>query len=425
LKYSQMNEAQLQEELSALQAKYAEFKKAGLNLDMSRGKPSKEQLDLSNEIFNKVNLETGYLTEDGVDCRNYGGIDGIPEMKRLFGEIFEISPDNIIVGDNSSLHLMFDIIAQAMSHGLSGNTPWTLQKHIKFLCPSPGYDRHFAITEYFEIELVTVPMLPTGPDMDIVEELIKDPTVKGMWCVPKYSNPNGSTYSDETVRRLAAMQPAAPDFRIMWDNAYAIHHLYEDKQDHLLNIYEECLKNGNEDMLLMFASTSKVTFPGSGVSAVAASPHNIDLMKKRIFFQTIGPDKINQLRHVRMFPNLKALEEHMKRHAELIRPKFQIIWDALEREVAPCDIASWTKPIGGYFFSFFTHEGSAKKIVALCKDAGLKLTGAGAAYPYGVDPDDSHIRIAPTYPPINELKIAAELFCVAVKIVAIENLMKK
>ncbi len=425
MKYARMNSEQLQQELSLLQAKYSEFKKAGLKLDMSRGKPGADQLDLTNEIMGQVTAQSGYYSEDGVDGRNYGGMDGIPEMKKLFGEIMGMKPENVIIGGNSSLNLMFDIIAQAMSHGLSGNTPWTLQKHIKFLCPAPGYDRHFAITEYFDIELINIPMFESGPDMDMVEEYIKDPTVKGIWCVPKYSNPNGNSYSDETVRRLASMNPAAPDFRIMWDNAYVVHHLYEDKQDTILNIYDECEKNGNEDMVLIFASTSKITHPGSGIAAVAASPHNIALMKKRISFQTIGPDKINQLRHARLFPDLKAVEEHMKKHAELIRPKFDVILETLEREVAPYGIANWTNPVGGYFISFFGPEGSAKKIVSLCKDAGLTLTGAGAAYPYGKDPEDRHIRIAPTYPPIEELKIAAELFAVAVKLTAIENLLKK
>ncbi len=419
--YSQMSKEQLIAEQQDLQAAYQAFQQKKLCLDMSRGKPGADQLDLSNEILNAV-AAPNYKTENGTDARNYGGLDGIDEMKRLFSEIFGMPAEDIIIGENSSLHMMFDAIAQAVSRGLGGERPWATLEHVKFLCPAPGYDRHFGVTEYFGIENITVPMTETGPDMDIVEELVKDPMVKGIWCVPKYSNPDGITYSDETVRRMAALQPAAKDFRIMWDNAYIVHHLYG-KDEPLLCLYTECKKRGTEDMVLMFASTSKITHPGSGVAAMAASNKNIALIKKRMSYQTIGPDKVNQLRHARMFKNLADVQAHMEKHAKLMRPKFETVLTALDSRLAPRGIGRWHRPNGGYFISYYAPHGCAKRIVQLCKDAGLTLTPAGATYPYGKDPDDSNIRIAPTYPPVSELQTAMELFCIAARLAAIEKLL--
>ncbi|MBQ2676111.1 MAG: aminotransferase class I/II-fold pyridoxal phosphate-dependent enzyme [Clostridia bacterium] len=417
-----MSKQQLKEELQLLTKKYQEFKDMQLKLDMSRGKPSASQLAISDAILTSVTADNT-KTADGTEARNYGGVDGIPEMKSLFGEIFGVDSKNVIICDNSSLHIMFDIIAQAMSTGLAGETPWVMQGKVKFLCPSPGYDRHFAVTEYFGIENIMVPMTENGPDMDMVEELVKDPSVKGIWCVPKYSNPDGVSYSDETVRRMAALKPAAKDFRVMWDNAYAVHHLYDDRRDEVLCLYQESKKFDNQDMVLMFASTSKITHPGSGVSALAASDRNIALIKKRLSFQTIGPDKVNQLRHARMFKNLADIDEHMKKHAEIIRPKFKIVLDALESELAPLGIGRWKHPNGGYFISYYAPKGCAKRTEALCKEAGLVLTPAGAAYPYGNDPMDSNIRIAPTFPPNDELQIAINLFCVAARLAYAEKLL--
>ena len=422
MKYTEMSKQQLKEELQLLTKKYQEFKDMQLKLDMSRGKPSASQLAISDAILTSVTADNT-KTADGTEARNYGGVDGIPEMKSLFGEIFGVDSKNVIICDNSSLHIMFDIIAQAMSTGLAGETPWVMQGKVKFLCPSPGYDRHFAVTEYFGIENIMVPMTENGPDMDMVEELVKDPSVKGIWCVPKYSNPDGVSYSDETVRRMAALKPAAKDFRVMWDNAYAVHHLYDDRRDEVLCLYQESKKFDNQDMVLMFASTSKITHPGSGVSALAASDRNIALIKKRLSFQTIGPDKVNQLRHARMFKNLADIDEHMKKHAEIIRPKFKIVLDALESELAPLGIGRWKHPNGGYFISYYAPKGCAKRTEALCKEAGLVLTPAGAAYPYGNDPMDSNIRIAPTFPPNDELQIAINLFCVAARLAYAEKLL--
>lgn len=422
LKYSEMTREQLIKEREKLSGEYAEYKSLGLSFDMSRGKPSKEQLDLSNELFTLVTSENA-KTENGFECRNYGGLDGIPEMKAIFAEIFECPPEDVIIGENSSLHMMFDIIAQAVSRGLDGEKPWLMQGNVKFLCPCPGYDRHFAITEYFGIENIPVPMTKTGPDMDMVEELIKDPMVKGIWCVPKYSNPDGYSYSDETIIRLASMTPAAPDFRIMYDNAYAVHHLYEDRKDEVLCLYQECIKRGTENRVLYFTSTSKITFPGSGVSALCASHHNIQLMKYRMQFQTIGPDKINQLRHVRYLKNMKNIEEIMKKHAEILRPKFEAVLEEFEKTLSPVGVGSWTNPNGGYFISFYAPEGCAKRTVELCLEAGLVTTPAGSAYPYGKDPKDSHIRIAPSFPPLEELKRAVKLFSVCVRLATLENLL--
>ena len=420
--YKDMSKEQLLKEQEELLKEYNRFKSLGLKLDMSRGKPSSEQLDISNELFNLVD-ENSTKAKNGQECRNYGGLDGIPEMKKIFADLFGCPVDNVIIGENSSLHMMFDIIAQAISRGLDGEKPWLVQGKVKFLCPCPGYDRHFAITEYFGIENIPVPMTPEGPDMDKVEELVKDPLVKGIWCVPKYSNPDGYSYSDETIRRLASLKPAANDFRIMYDNAYAVHHLYEDRQDDVLCLYKECIARGTEKMILYFMSTSKITHPGSGVSALCASDHNIELMKHRMQFQTIGPDKINQLRHVRFLKNSENIAEIMKKHAAIMRPKFKAVLDEFENVLKPLGIGRWTNPNGGYFVSFYAPNGCAKRIVELCKEAGLVTTPAGSAYPYGNDPDDSHIRIAPSFPPLEELQQAVKLFSVCARLATIEKLL--
>ncbi len=425
-KYTEMTKDELKAELATLEAEYKRYQDMNLKLDMSRGKPSKEQLDLSMGIMDALNSSVDLTCEDGTDCRNYGCLDGIPEAKVLIGDMMENSPDNIIIYGNSSLNVMYDTVARAMTHGIMGATPWCKLDKVKFLCPSPGYDRHFAITEYFGIEMIVVPMTPEGPDMDMVEKLVsEDEAVKGIWCVPKYSNPQGYTYSDETVRRFARLKPAAKDFRIFWDNAYGIHHLYEDKQDYLIEILEECKKAGNPDMVYKFASTSKITFPGSGIAALATSLNNLEDIKKQLKNQTIGHDKVNQLRHVRFFKNIEGMREHMKKHAALIRPRFEAVEEILEENLGGLGIGSWTKPIGGYFIGFDSMEGCAKAIVARAKKAGVTMTEAGATYPYHKDPHDSNIRIAPTFPTVENLKQAALLFSICVRIVSLEKLLEK
>ncbi len=417
--YDSLNEPALHREFEAVKRRYEAFRSRNMSLDMSRGKPGPEQMDISSEIFDVVGNAMGFQNATGIDCRNYGGLDGLPELKTLFAEILGVEPSQVIVGGNSSLNMMFDTIAQAMTHGFSGK-PWMLQGKIKFLCPSPGYDRHFAICEHFGIEMIPVDNTPDGPDMDQVEALVQDSAVKGIWCVPKYSNPQGITYSDDTVRRLAALKPAAEDFRIFWDNAYAIH-CFSDRDDQLLNIYEECKKNGNENLVIQFTSTSKITFPGAGVAAQAAGPEDVARIKRRMGFQTIGPDKLNQLRHARIFTSVDALRQHMKKHAAILRPKFQIVLDRLEKELGGLGIAEWTNPKGGYFISLDLPDGCAKRTHALCKQAGLVLTGAGATFPYGNDPRDRNLRIAPSYPGNEELELAAELLCICVKYAVLEQ----
>ena len=422
--YEEMTKEELLKEKEGLEAEYKKFQQRGLKLDMSRGKPSQEQLDLSMGMMDVLTSGVDLTCDDGTDCRNYGVLDGISEAKQLIGDMIECNPDNIIIYGNSSLNIMYDTISRSMTHGVMGNTPWCKLDKVKFLCPVPGYDRHFAITEYFGIEMINVPMLPTGPDMDMVEDLVsKDEAIKGIWCVPKYSNPQGYTYSDETVRRFANLKPAAKDFRIFWDNAYCVHHLYEEDQDSLLDIITECEKAGNPDLVLEFASTSKVSFPGAGVSVLAASKANLEEVKKYITTQTIGHDKINQLRHVRFFKDVEGIEEHMMKHAALIRPKFEAVLNTLDRELSGLDIGQWTKPKGGYFISFDSMEGCAKAIVAKTKEAGVVMTGAGATFPYGKDPKDSNIRIAPTLPSAQELALAAEIFVLSVKLVSVEKLL--
>ena len=424
--YKDLTKEELLELKSGLQAQFEEVKARGLKLDMSRGKPAAAQLNLSMEMMNILNSGTDLVCEDGVDCRNYGGLDGIAEAKQLLADMMEVPKDNVIVFGNSSLNVMYDTVARAMTHGIMGSTPWCKLDKVKFLCPVPGYDRHFAITEHFGIEMINVPMTATGPDMDLVEKLVsEDPAIKGIWCVPKYSNPQGITYSDETVYRFANLKPAAEDFRIFWDNAYSIHHLYDDKRDVILELLNECIKAGNPDMVFKFISTSKVSFPGSGIAALAASRANIEDAKSFMKFQTIGHDKLNQLRHVRFFKDMQGMYAHMRKHADILRPKFEKVWEVLDRELGGLEIGTWTKPLGGYFISFDSMEGCAKAIVAKAKEAGLVLTGAGATYPYGKDPKDSNIRIAPSYPTPEELEMAADIFVLSVKLVSIDKILEE
>lgn len=421
--YGKMTAQELRQEFDTVKSEYEHLRALHLSLDMSRGKPGFDNMDLSGKMFDLVGNDTGFKNISGIDCRNYGGLDGLRELKELFGQVLGLSPEQIIVGGNSSLNLMFDTIAQGMTHGMGG-APWAAQGKLKFLCPVPGYDRHFAITEYFGFELISVPMTAEGPDMDVVEKYVRDPAVKGIWCVPKYSNPEGITYSDAVVKRLAALKPAAGDFRIFWDNAYAIHDLY-DEGDRLLNIYDECVRCGNPDLPIIFTSTSKVTFPGAGVAVEAASPNNVAMLKERMRFQTIGPDKLNQLRHARMFHSVGQLHAHMKKHAAILRPKFECVLSELERQLAGTGVARWNRPKGGYFISLYVMNGCAKRVVELCANAGMILTPAGAPYPYGVDPDDSNIRIAPSYPSVEEIQIASVVLCTAVRYAALEKLTEQ
>ena len=423
--YAEMSKEELTALRRELKAKYHEFQTRDLKLDMSRGKPSVDQLDLSMGMMDVLSSDDDLTCEDGTDCRNYGVLTGIDEAKELLADMMEVNPSTIIIYGNSSLNVMYDTVSRAMTHGIMGNTPWCRQDKVKFLCPVPGYDRHFAITEYFGIEMINVPMTSEGPDMDMVERLVaSDPAIKGIWCVPKYSNPQGYSYSDETVRRFARLEPAAPDFRIFWDNAYGVHHLYDHDQDHLIEILAECKRAGNPDLVYKFASTSKISFPGSGIAAIATSHNNLEDIKAQLKNQTIGHDKVNQLRHVRFFKDIHGMVEHMRKHADIIRPKFEAVEEILERELGGLGIGEWTKPKGGYFISFDSLDGCAKDIVARCKKAGVVMTGAGATYPYGKDPHDSNIRIAPTYPTLGDLITAAELFTLCVKLSSVEKLLK-
>ncbi len=417
-KYAEMTKEELIAEREALLKRYNDFKAMGLKLDMSRGKPGKDQLDLSMDL-----LKYNNYIEDGIDLRNYGILDGIPSCKKLFADLLDVEPKNILLGPNASLSIMFDYLAQAYSHGVCGSTPWNDIPDIKFLCPVPGYDRHFTILEYFNIKMINVPMKSDGPDMDRIEELIKDEKVKGMFCVPKYSNPQGITYSDEVVRRIAALKPAAEDFRIIWDNAYCVHELY-DEGDTLLNIFDVLGDYGNEDMVIEVCSTSKMTFPGAGISALAASDNNIADIKRRLNCQTISYDKMNQYRHVKFFGDVEGIKAHMKKHAAIMRPKFEMVIKHLENELKTRGIASWINPKGGYFISLDVMNGCAKRTGELCKEAGVTLTTVGATYPYFNDPNDSNIRIAPSLPPVEELDIAAQILCVSVCIACAEKLLE-
>lgn len=422
MQYKQMSKEELISLKNQLLKTYDEFKGMGLSLDMSRGKPGADQLSLSADMLNIISSSEDCKAENGFDCRNYGVLDGIPECKKMFAELLSVEPENIIVGGSSSLNLMYDYLNQCMFLGVAGCEPWNKQGKVKFICNVPGYDRHFAITEFFGIEMISVEMKNDGPDVEKIAELVRDPMVKGMFCVPKYSNPNGVTYSDEKVKALASLKPAAKDFRVIWDNAYVIHEL-TDEPDELLNIFDACKEYGTEDYFVEFTSTSKISFPGAGVSAIAASKNNVADIKKRLNFQTISYDKLNQLRHVKYFKNVDGIRKHMSRHAEIIAPKFNLVLEMLEKEIAPCGIGEWVNVKGGYFISYNTTVGSAKRIGELCKAAGLVLTTVGATYPYGIDPQDKNIRIAPTYPSLKDLEKAMEIFCLCAKIAALEALI--
>ena len=415
-----LSREQLAERLAVLTEEYNSYKEMGLTLDMSRGKPGADQLELTNEMLDPA-LLGNFKASNGFDVRNYGILDGIPECKKLFADILGVKPENTIVFGNASLTIMYDYIAQCMLFGC-GAEPWSKQGAIKFLCPVPGYDRHFSILEHFGIEMINIPTDENGPDMDMIDSLIADEKVKGIICVPMYSNPSGNTYSDETVRRFAALKPAAKDFRVIWDNAYCVHHI-NDEHDSLMNIFDAAKEYGSEDMFIEVTSTSKITFPGAGVAALVASEANIAAIKSRMTVQTIGYDKINQLRHANYLRDFAGVEAHMQRHADILKPKFSAVLDAFEAKLAGKGIAQWTKPNGGYFISLDVYEGCAKRTVALCKEAGVTLTGAGATFPYGKDPEDKNIRIAPTFPSRDELCKAVEILCLCVEISAIEKIL--
>ena len=421
MKYTEMTLAQRQAEYAAVRAAYEQQKALGLNLNMARGKPGRQQLDMVMGIFDVLKTPQDYIV-DGLETRNYGEVAGVPAARALFAELLSCKASQVFVGGNASLQLMYDAVSKAFTHGLlHSEKPWCKLDKVKWICPVPGYDRHFKVTQSFGVEMISVPMTAAGPDMDMVEELVKDPAVKGMWNVPKYSNPEGVVYSDETIRRLAAMKPAAPDFMLMWDNAYCIHEFDCDFVE-FPDILQLCADYGNADMVYEFASTSKVTFPGAGVAVMAASEENIAYFSKLINIQTIGFDKINQLRHVRYLKDKSHTLELMKRHAAVLAPKFHAVLNALDREIAPLGIADYKRPVGGYFVSVDVMAGCAKRTLALCKEAGVTMTGAGATFPYGIDPNDSNIRIAPSLPPVSELEQAIAIFCNSLKLAALEKL---
>ena len=421
--FKEMSKEELVKLIDQYKAEYKKVQSRGLELNMSRGKPCTDQLDLSMGMMDVLSSNSDLRCDDGTDCRNYGVLSGIPEALELIGDMMEVPYDHLLIYGNSSLNVMYDTISRSYSHGVMGNTPWCKLDKVKWICVVPGYDRHFAITEYFGIENITVPMLKDGPDMDMIEDLVShDETIKGIWCVPKYSNPTGNSYSDETVRRFARLKPAAKDFRIYWDNAYGMHHLYDHDQDHLIEILAECKRAGNPDLVYKFASTSKISFPGSGIAALATSLNNLEDIKQQLRIQTIGHDKVNQLRHVRFFGDIHGMVEHMRKHADILRPKFEAVENILDKNLTGLDIATWTNPKGGYFISFDVLPGCAKKVVKCCAKAGVVLTPAGATYPGGKDPKDSNIRIAPSFPPIDDLKTAMEVVALCTKLVAAEKL---
>ena len=424
--YADMTADELRELHGQLEQQLDEYRAMGLELNMARGKPSSEQLNLSLPMLDTVNSASDLTASDGTDCRNYGVLAGLPEARAFMAEMVGARPEQVIVCGASSLNVMYDTVARAFTHGIDGNEPWGKQDTVKFLCPAPGYDRHFAICEHFGIEMIPIKMTESGPDMAAVKKLVEgDASVKGIWCVPQYSNPQGHTYSDETVRAFAALEPAAPDFRIFWDNAYVVHHLYDEpeNQDHVLNILDECEKAGNPDLVFEFCSTSKVTFPGAGVAAFVASERNVELTLAQMGAATIGFDKINQLRHVRFFKDLDGVKAHMSKHATLIRPKFELVDRKLHEALDGTGVGSWAMPRGGYFISFVGPDGTAKRIVELAASAGVKMTGAGATWPHHDDPHDADIRIAPTLPPLSELDRALDVFTVCVRLAAVEKLL--
>ncbi len=421
--YLEMSYEELLEEKEGLEKELEKIKELGLDLNLTRGKPSPAQLDLSMDMYDLIDSDSLLMAEDGTDCRNYGGLDGIGEAKRLMAGFMDCDPEQVIVHGNASLNIMYDMVARSMTHGVLGSTPWCMLDQVKFLCPVPGYDRHFSITEFFGIEMINIPMNADGPDMELIEKLVReDEAVKGIWCVPKYSNPQGITYSDEVVRRFAALEPAAEDFRIYWDNAYAVHDLYEDDRDHLLPIMKECERTGREDMIYQFCSTSKVTFSGAGFSAMAASKANREDIYKQMAVQTIGHDKIKQWVHARYLKDMDGVRAHMARHAAIVRPKFEAVEDLLSKEIIPRGIGAFRKPKGGYFICFEALDGCARAIVDKAKEAGVVLTAAGAPFPYGRDPRDSIIRIAPTFPDTAQMKQAAEVFAYCVRLASAEHL---
>lgn len=423
--YAERTKEELSDIALQLRQQYEGYQSKHLLLNMARGKPSAAQLDLALGVLEALKARYEFANSKGDDVRNYGIWDGLPEMKNIFADLIGVPPQQIILGNNSSLLIMFDVISRGYTHGYNGCKPWCKVENPKFLCPVPGYDRHFGITEYFGFDMINIPMSETGPDMDMVEKLVaEDESIKGIWCVPKYSNPTGITYSDETVRRFAALKPAAKDFKIMWDNAYCVHDL-SDNPDHLLDIYDICLANGTEDMLMIFGSTSKISFPGAGVACVATSDRNIVDLKKHFMTQTIGPDKMNQLRHVLFLRDSNGVRELMKGHRAILEPKFKLCQEMLKKNIGELDIAKWNEPNGGYFISVDVMPGCAKRVVQLCKEAGVVLTDAGATYPYGKDPLDSNIRLAPSFPPLDELEQAMEVFCTSIKLAAAEKLLEE
>ncbi len=424
--YQQMSKEELLEIKEGLEKEYAKLKGMGLSLNMARGKPGASQLNLTMPMMDVLNSSSDLTAEDGTDCRNYGGVDGLPEAKQLIADMVGSIPENVIVYGNSSLNIMYDTVSRSYTHGVMGETPWCRLDKVKFLCPVPGYDRHFAVTEYFGIEMINIPMTPQGPDMDMVEELVNsDASIKGIWCTPKYSNPQGVVYSDETVHRFASLKPAAKDFRIYWDNAYAVHHLYEKDQAEIPDILTACENAGNPDMVYEFCSTSKISFPGSGIAAVVTSKANVAAIKAQLENQTIGYDKLNQLRHVRFFKNMDGILAHMMKHAAIMRPRFEMILNTFAEELEDLEIGHWLEPKGGYFITFEALEGCAKSIVAKAKEAGVAMTPAGAPFPYGKDPMDSVIRIAPSFPALEELAQATQVFVLCVKLASIEKLLEK
>ena len=424
--YSELSAEELRQECSRLQEQYDSYRQLGLHLNMSRRKPCPEQLNLSMGLMDVLSSNVDLHCADGTDCRNYGVLGGIREAQELLGSIIECPPESIMIYGNSALNVMYDQISRSMTHGVMGSTPWCKLDKVKFLCPVPGYDRHFAITEYFGIDMINVPMSDIGPDMDMVEELVSsDPSIKGIWCVPKYSNPTGITYSEETVKRFARLKPAAPDFRIYWDNAYSVHQLYDDDQDFLIEILAECQKAGNPDIVYKFTSTSKISFPGSGIAAIATSENNLKDIRRQFRIQTIGHDKVNQLRHVRYFRNVESVREHMMKHAAILRPKFELVERIFDEELSGLGIGTWTKPKGGYFIAFQSLPGLARSIISSCKECGVELTEAGATYPYHNDPEDSSIRIAPTYPSLEELEKASYIFATVVRLETVRQLLEK